>query len=181
MASELDKPVNYDAQKMDMQMSRFDHVQDMCILIPKPPKRAAPNVSREHRPSFPFSIFSSFRTSCQQFRTLFRSSFRWQPKIPHLIRNFWSTFSSFFLGFCAQLDFPSFRVFPPFLVFKGPDPEFRFSFFRFSALSGFQGSKSGIPVFFCFFRFLGLQTRTSGVGGSGHVGVATFGAHRLII
>ena len=86
----------------------------------------------------------------------------------------------------AQPDFPSFPCFPPFPVFKGPDPEFRiFRLFRvfrlfqlsrvqirnsgfsvcaaFPAFSGFQGSKSGIPVFPIFSGVRGSQPGIPGV------------------
>ena len=105
---------------------------------------AAPNVSREHRPffsfRFPFSVVSG--PSCQQFRTLFRSSFRLQRKIPYLIPEFiflffswvlctagFSVFSAFsgFQGSRSGIPvFPCFPLFPPFPVFRGPNPEFRF-------------------------------------------------------
>ena len=113
---------------------------------PSPPNVAAPNVSREHRPffrfRFPFSAVSG--PACQQFRTLFRSSFRLQPKIPYLIPGF------IFLYFSWVLRTAGFSVFSV-----------------FSAFSGFQGSISGILVFPFFpffppFPAFGVQIRNSG-------------------
>ena len=116
-------------------------------VFPSPPNVAAPNVSREHRPffrfRFPFSVVSG--PSCQQFRTLFRSSFRLRPKIPYLIPEF--TFLSFSWVLRAAGSF----------VFS-----------VFSAFSGFQGAKSGIPVF-PFFPLLGAPNLEFRGHGSGHV------------
>ena len=116
-------------------------------ICPSPPNVPAPNVSREHRPffrfRFPFSVVS--RPACQQFRTLFRSSFRLQPKIPYLIPEF------IFLSFSWVLRTAGFSVFS-----------------AFSTFSGFQGSRSGIPVF-PFFPLLGAPNLEFRGHGSGHV------------
>ena len=114
--------------------------------------------------------------SCQQFRTLFRSSFRLQPKILYLIPEF--IFLSCSWAF-RTAGFSVFSVFSAFSSFQGSRSGIPvFPFFRFS-VSGFQGSKSRIPVF-PFFRFLGLQTRNSGVTAPATFCAATFGAHRAI-
>ena len=129
---------------------------------------AAPNVSREHRPffrfRFPFSVVSG--PSCQQFRTLFRTSFRLQPKIPYLIPEF--IFLSF-LGFAHSRIFRLFRVFRLFQFSRVQIRNSGFSVFSaFSACSGFQGSKSGIPVF-PFFPLTGAPNPEFWGHVSGHV------------
>ena len=126
---------------------------------------AAPDVSREHRPFFSFRFrFQSFldlqtsnsvpssrvRFGCSQN---FRSSFR-------------SSFSSLFLGFAHSRIFCLFRVFRLFRFSRVQIRNSSFSvFFRFS---GFQGSKSGIPVF-PFFSRLGAPNPEFRGHGSGHV------------
>ena len=128
---------------------------------------AAPNVSREHRPffrfRFPFSVVP--RPSCQQFRTLFRSSFRLQTKIPYLIHSR-VHFPLFFLGFVHSRIF-RLSVFSAFSGFQGSRSGIPV-FSVFSAFSGFQGSKSGIPVFPFFPLFRAPNPEFRGHG-SGHV------------
>ena len=78
--SSLDGP-NRQSQIASVQRTRLTLAGHFAVHLrtnPSPPNMAAPNVSREHRPFFRFRFaFSAVSgRSCQQFRTLFRSSYR---------------------------------------------------------------------------------------------------------